>query len=336
VKARELVVMSWAGGWGRALWSAVSEPFAKATGVSVRHAIHVGLKLPEALTAALSAGERAPYDVVWCNGVPAVLAARAGWCDAFTPDEVPPLRELVSRARPEQDPAASRGAWSTVFPYVVQYVLTYRVAAYPEGPPASWSALLDPRHRERIALYPGGNGFYPVAQIMGGGSLADIPHDMRACWRYVERLRPQVGTLDYSIGMGDLLRDGRLDLCFRALTNALAFREDGIDVDWTAPREGVPDTVDALWIPRGLPDDTASLAREYIAFALSREVQEAWAHALGVLPVHRDARAPQDRIGRAHMPRSAAETAGVLHVPDGLKVSHEAAWEARFQAIVRG
>ena len=36
----ELVVMSWAGGWGKGLLEAVSMPFTKLTGIPVRHEIH--------------------------------------------------------------------------------------------------------------------------------------------------------------------------------------------------------------------------------------------------------------------------------------------------------
>lgn len=326
---RPLVVMSWGGGWGRALRKAVSDPFTAQTGITVRHEHHVGLTLPAKLTDALGRGERPPFDVVWCNATPAMRLGQAGLCEPLTEADVPNLAFLHSRARPE-----GFDHWPAVMAYVVFYVLTYRRAAFPDAPPESWEVLLDPRHRNKIALYPGGNGFYPVAQVLGGGRVRDIPHDMDACWRFVQRLAPQIGALDYSIGMGEVLRRGDLDLCFRALPNALAFREEGIDVSWAAPREGIPDTMDAFLVPRYLPPETALWAKRYIDFALSRAVQERWCEMLGVVPSRRDV--PVPRAVREHpgMAGVLDGEGGLLHVPERVKLEHQDAWERRFDRLL--
>jgi hypothetical protein len=44
-------------------------------------------------------------------------------------------------------------------------------AAFPWGPPDSWEVMLDPALEGRVSLYPGGKGFFPIAQVAGGGSL---------------------------------------------------------------------------------------------------------------------------------------------------------------------
>jgi putative spermidine/putrescine transport system substrate-binding protein len=320
-----LSVLSWAGGWGAALRAAVSDPFERETGVRVEHATHVGLKLPEGLCSALAGGARPPVDVVWCNSVPALRAARAGWCTPFDEARMPELGELRPRARP---PDGARRY--VVHPYVVYYVLAFHEHAFPDGPPESWSVLLEPRHRGRVALYPGGNGFYPIAQVLGGGRVQDIPHAMTACWSFLRRLRPQVGEVEYSIGMEERLRRRELDLCFRALTNALAFRAAGVAVDFSVPAEGTTDTVDALWVPRGMDGVTRDLAMRYIAFALRREVQEEWCERLGAMPVHPAAAVPSV-LRRADLPTHADDHRGILHVAERLKVEHEAEWESRFR-----
>lgn len=326
----ELTVMSWAGRWGRSLSEAVSRPFTAETGIPVRHRTNIGLKLPADLTAALGRGERPPVDVVWCNGVPAIRAARAGWCEPLDADEA--MGERLLELHPRALPRVGRGA-AVVMPYVVHYVLVYRKELF-AAPPASWEVLMEPRFREKLALYPGGNGFYPVAQLLGGGSVADIPGPMEACWRYLRRLRPQIGTLDYSIGMAQLLGERKLDLCFRALTNALGFLEEGQDVGWAAPREGITDTADALWLPRGLPREVAAAARRYVAYALSAEVQERWCGRMGVLPMHPRAALPSVFRDDKTLPQSADDLGRVLYVPEAVKADHEESWEARFREAV--
>lgn len=324
-----LVVMSWGGGWGRALRKAVSDPFTEQTGIAVHHEHHVGLALPATLINALQRRERPPFDVVWCNAVPAMRLGHAGLCEPLTEEEVPNLAFLHPKAKPE-----GFDGWPVVMAYMVFYVLAYRRAAFPGAPPESWEVLLDPRHRNRIALYPGGNGFYPVAQVLGGGRVRDIPDDMEACWRFVRQLAPQIGALDYSIGMGEVLRRGELDMCFRALPNALAFRDEGLDVSWAAPREGVPDTMDAFLVPHCVPPDTARWAKRYIDFALSRAVQERWCEMLGVLPIRRDL--PASRVVREHpgMTGLLDDEAGLLHVPERIKLAHEEAWAQQFNRIL--
>ena len=329
--------MSWGGGWGRGLQKAVSEPFSARTGIRVRHEPHVGLPLPERLLGALRAGRRPPFDVVWSNAVPAMKAGLERLSDPLTTEDVPNLAALHPRARPEtaqEQTSETDDGWPLVLAYVVHYVLAYRRAAFPAGEPESWDVLLDARHRGKIALYPGGNGFFPLAQVLGGGAVDDIPGNMDLCWRYLHRLAPQIGTLDYSIGMGEMLRRGDLDICFRALPNALAFREDGLDVGWAAPREGIPDTADALWVPRHLPAHVAYWAKRYVDFALSRPVQEHWCELLGVIPMHAEAAPPRVLRERAGVPVSLDATAGVLHVPELVKLAHEQAWTRRFNQIL--
>jgi len=322
---RPLRVLSWAGAWGEALREGVSRPFQDAAHVLVEAVPHVGLRLPEALVRALETHGEPPVDVVWCNTSPALRAARRGWCEPL--GGMPVLGELADRARaPELD------GWPIAQMYVVHYVLVYRRAQY-ETPPDSWRVLERADHAGRVVLYPGGNGFYPVAQVMGGGVVSEIPHNMEGCWSTVRRIRPQLGARSYSISLPEVIRRGEIDLCYRALPNVLAFQADGLDVDWTAPREGIADTTDAMWVPRGLPPEVMACARAYIQFALSAPVQDRWCKLLGALPLNRNARGRSPVFERAGMPDDPDDLDGILHVPEDVKATHEPAWEATFESL---
>jgi putative spermidine/putrescine transport system substrate-binding protein len=324
---RALRVLSWAGAWGRALEEAVSRPFTARTGIDVRHVRHVGLHLPDALTTALEAHLPPPVDVVWCNTAPAIRAAAQGHCAPL--DGLAPLSALLPRARPP-----GTDAWPFVQAYVVHYVFVYRREGHPRGLSSWRDALSSPRHAGRIVLYPGGKGFFPLAQLLGGGSPAGIPHDMSASWAALRELGPRLGGSDYSVGLAEPIRRGEIDLCYRALPNALGFVADGLDVDWAPPEEGVVDTTDALWVPRGVPEVTELAAREYVAFALSAEVQERWCALLGALPVHPAAAAPEVFRARG-LPRRADDMRGVLHVPPEIEARFELDWARRFDDAVR-
>lgn len=323
-----LRVQSWLGGWGAALRGSVCEPFERETGVRVEQVPHVGLKLPAALSEALQTQARPPVDVVWSNAVPALRAERAG----HTLPLALPSEDLYARAFAGRAPSPDV---SVVHPYVVYYVLVYREAAFEHGPPDSWRVLLDPRHRRKVALYPGGNGFYPIAQRLGGGTMRDYPHELDACWRFIRELAPQLGELEYSIGMEERLRSGALDLCFRALTNALAFQAAGLPVGFSVPHEGTTDTLDAFWIPRGVPERTHELAQRFVAFALRPDIQTAFCRALGAMPVHRQAEVPVLLRRCPRLPQNADDQRGMLSVCELQKSEHEPHLEATFQEILR-
>jgi putative spermidine/putrescine transport system substrate-binding protein len=323
---RPLRVLSWAGAWGAALRAGVSRPFEDATGIEVDAVRHIGLRLPDALDRALEARGEPPVDVVWCNTAPALRAAGLGWCEPL--EGAPVLDELADRAR-----HAHLDGWPIVQTYVTHYVLVYRCCLYPVRPPESWTVLERADHAGRVVLYPGGNGFYPVAQALGGGVPSEIPDNMAACWATVRRLRAQLGVPRYSIGLHEVIRRGEIDLCYRALPNVLAFQADGLQVGWTAPREGIADTTDAMWVPRGLAPAVLACARAYIWFALSARVQEHWCKLLGTLPMNRNARERSAAFERAGMPRDADVLDGILYVPEHIKATHEPEWEATFETL---
>jgi putative spermidine/putrescine transport system substrate-binding protein len=327
-KPNELVVMSWAGQWGKGLLEAVSIPFTQITGILVRQEINIGLKLPTTLLESLENGSRPPFDLIWSNSVPAMRMALRGWSISLDEHTVPNLTALGQRAQPTGLPG-----WPLVFPYIVHYVMVYRNAAFPNRRPESWEVMLEPRFRGKIAMYPGGNGFYPIAQVLGGGFTADIPRDMTSCWNYFRKLRPQVGRLDYSIRMGELIRSGDLDICFRTLPNAIAFRQEGLDVSWAFPDEGIADTVDALWIPRNVPEDTVYWSKRYIDFALSCEVQQNWCGMMGVMPLHSRAVLPDVFQDEPCLPKSPNDLSRILYVPEVIKMQHESSWETKFNEI---
>ncbi|MEX3613670.1 MAG: extracellular solute-binding protein [Burkholderia gladioli] len=322
-----LKILSWRGRWGLAFQETVLAPFTAETGIAVEPVHHIGLRLPAALRGALAQGARPTVDVVWSNTAPALRASRHGWCAPLT--GIDALADLHARANLPED-----GEPTIAQAYVVPYVLVYRRACYPDGPPRSWRALFDTRHAGKVVMYPGGNGFYPIAQQLGGGSVAEIPDRMAPCWSTVAELAPLLGRPDYSIGMETQLARGDIDLCLRALPNALAFMAAGLEVDWTVPEEGTTDTTDALWIPRGLAPEVEARARAFIAFALSPRVQQRWCEALGALPMNRLATPSPAIVSHPRLPRDADDHQAVLFVPESVKARFESHWESNFDALL--
>src|ERR1700730_6956761 len=107
----------------------------------------------------------------------------------------------------------------------------------------------------------------------------------------------------------------------------------GAAVSWTVPEEGTTDTLDALWIPQGVPESMIAPAMRYIDFALRPDIQQDWCSRLGVLPVHSDGTTPGLRKNCAQLPDTADDLRGILYVPERVKALHQLSWEQQFQNI---
>ncbi len=179
-KPDHLVVRTWPLGmlWGWALKHHVSEPFTEKTGIPVAHIEYTSVDPPPDLVRDLQRNRRPLCDVLYGNTIPLIHLARAGHCAPLMEEEFPVLKHLNGRARPA---AEGLEGWPLVIVYDVRYAMMVRDAAFPDGPPQSWNAMLDPTSKGRISLYPGGKGFFPIAQVMGGGTLDAIPGNMEPC-----------------------------------------------------------------------------------------------------------------------------------------------------------
>ena len=134
--------------------------------------------------------------------------------------------------------------------YSYVYVMAYRDEAFPGGAPDSWQVLLDPKFKGRIALYDDGIGFHPVAEILGGGTMADIPANMQPAWDFLAKLKQQSPLLGEDPDFTTWFQNGEIDVACTILSNARAARQNGIAVSWTVPKEGPRSTPTGCGSPR--------------------------------------------------------------------------------------
>jgi putative spermidine/putrescine transport system substrate-binding protein len=334
-KPDRLTVMTWplTSLWGQALKECVSDIFSYETGIPVGHIEFTSVDLPPGLTEALENGRRPPCEVVYCNTIPAIHLARAGRTDPLEEETFPALKEVDIRARPA---AEGLVGWPFVIAYDVRYVMMYREAAFPQGPPPSWNVMLDPAFRGRVSLYPGGKGFFPVAQVMGGGTLEDIPSNMGPCWNFLKALRPQVQVMGFNKTMTEYVKRGEIDIHFTVLTNIMQWKDQGYGVFWHVPNEGASVGDDALFVPAGLEDNVSYWAKQYVATALREDVQRKWCGQLGLCPVRRDIPRPERFAGDHAYPDGPDDFSNALFVPNAVVEKYEhGPWRREFEKIFR-
>lgn len=310
-----LKVLSWQGRWGSAFWRCVAEPFSAHFGIEIEIVPHVGLSLPDPLP---------QVDLVWCNTIAAHKAASLGQILPSSPRIKDACAALSTRSLGALD--------GIVHTYSIPYVLVYnheRVTSF-----ESWQDLLKPEYCGKIAFYPGGNGFFPIAQVTGGGCLEEMPDNMTPCWCFLEKVVPQLGSLDYSIGMEKLFEQEKILLAFRALTNALAFAKAGLPVSWMIPKEGTCVTEDGFFIPKDTAEPQVALAEALIQFALTPSVQTQWCRVLGAIPMNLSAQMPELLVHHPLLPSEPEAMDKVLCLPKDVELHYTSEWEEKFSQLI--
>ena len=328
-KPAEIIVRAWGGVWVESLDRGVSQSFTAATGIPVRHDLTEDNELQPRIWAAVDQGRTPPIHVNWDTTTNATKSALRGVTEDLS--DLANLDGLLPLAKP-----VGLDGYPMVNTYSYVYVLAYRDEVFPDGPPDSWNVMLEPRMRGRVALYDDGIGFHPVAQVLGGGTLADIPDDMEPAWAWLTELRQQEPLLGEDPDFTAWFQNGEIDVACTIISNARAAKQNGIPVSWTVPAEGCKVDTDALWVPRGLPDNELYWAKEYVNHALSAQAQEAWCNGLGLPPVRPGLTPPPDLAGDPAYPTRPEDFARLISVPTPILVEHESDWVARFNEIMQG
>ena len=328
-KPEEIIVRAWGGVWVESLDTGVSQPFTDTTGIAVRHDLTEDNEIRPRIWAAVDQARVPPIHINWDTTTNATKSALRGVTEDLS--DLPNLDGLLPAAQP-----VGFDGYPIVNTYSYVYVMAYREEAFPEGPPTSWNVMLEDRFRGRVALYDDGIGFHPVAVILGGGSMDDIPDNMEPAWDWLRRLKEQEPLLGEDPDFTTWFQNGEIDVACTIISNARAAKQNGIPVSWTVPEEGAKVDTDGLWIPKGLPENELYWAKEYINYALSAEAMEPWCNSLGLPPTRPGLTPPEDLAGDPAYPSSEDDFARLISVPTPVLVEHEADWFAAFNEIMQG
>ncbi len=328
-KPAELIVRAWGGVWQEAIDKGVSQPFSERTGIAIRYDLTEDNELRPKIWAAVDQGRTPPVHVNWDTTTNATKSALRGVSEDL--GGLPNLEGLLPVARP-----VGLDGWPLVNVYSYAYILAYAEEAFSGAAPESWHALLDPAHRRRVAIYDDGIGLFAPAQVAMGGKFEDIPDNMEPCWKFFRKLKDNEPLLGEDPDFTNWFQNGEIDLACTIISNAREAKQNGIAVSWTVPKEGATLDTDALWIPRGLPENELYWAKEYVNFALSPEAQQAWCNALGLPPVRPGLEPPADLVGDIAYPASEEDLARFLRIPTPVLVEHESEWFERVNEIMQG
>src|SRR5699024_908135 len=205
-----------------------------------------------------------------------------------------------------------------------------------EGPPDSWRVILDPKYKGRIAMYDDGIGFFGVAQLLGGGTIDEMPEKMAPTWETFRKLADNEPLLGEDPDLQQWFQNGEIDLACTIISNARAARKNGIPVAWTVPKEGASLHSDALWVPKSMPDNVTYWAKQYVNFALAPGPLETWANGLGLPPARPGLNVPEDLRGQLAYPNKPSEVKQLIRIPSTVLARNSAKWFRKFYTIMQG
>lgn len=246
-------------------------------GVKVEHFRQPGEELLATLELELRA-KSPKADVVGLNSASlAVLQKRHGAIAPYAPKDIDRVRAEV------------RDAQNLVIPafiniYLIHYN-TKRVTA--ADAPQSWSALLDPRWKNAIAMADPASSqsvhsfVWFITEYLGKSDPANYG------WNYFKRLGANGVHLESSHGtIRDLTVSGERPVAVQLLANAQTAANRGEPASPVWPREGVPGEVSAFALLKDAKN--ADAGRKWLDFVVSLDGQALMPASLGGAPVRND------------------------------------------------
>lgn len=326
-KPTELIVRSWDGNWKDGIEKGVAEGFSDATGIKISFDTTFHEEMKSKIWAAQAQGRVPPVNVNWDISATAVESALRGACVDL--GDLSNLGGMTDIAVPS---GVDGVPYVNVYQYV--YALTYRGAAFPEGPPASWGVMLEPRFKGRVAIYGSGNGIIQASPLAGGGSGADIPSNMQVGWDWLKKLKANEPLLGKDPDFTKWFQSGEIDVACTILTNAVSIKKEGMDVAWTVPKEGAYVGTDCLWVPTGMSESETYWAKEFVNYALTKEAQHRWCNLLGLPGTVKGFEPPAEFLGDPAYPSTQAHFDNLLSIPDIVKSQNWSNWQRMFREIM--
>jgi putative spermidine/putrescine transport system substrate-binding protein len=224
----------------------------------------------------INANGGADFDVFAVNTAEMVRYRDAGLLAPINPEHVPNLRQQLSRFRESQQMPAifSRGQRYAV-PYTyAEMGLIYDRKTFPT-PPDSIKALWDARWKGRVLAYDGATHNFSLAALKAGNRRPFRIDDNQWSALSAELIALRRNVLGFYTQLDDSLaqyRSGGAVLMFAnyGTQQVHLFREAGLDVGYSIPREGALAWLDCWVITTASRQRT--LAEQWINYTLEAEV----------------------------------------------------------------
>lgn len=274
---KEIVVMTYGGVWGDSFKNNIAEPFTKKTGIKVN--IVTQLTNRDGLTKLMAQKENPQIDVWTADDATHALAAERGLLTSLSEKAIPNL--ALSKHKGTETSAV----WYTFIPGIF-----YRSDKVPFEP-KTWEDLWDGRLKGKVAVpetvYTSAR-FMVVVSLINGGS----EKNMDPCFSKLASLKPNIAMF-YRTDAESIkfLESGEATVCAMGLLpNVYKLLEKDSPYRFVVPPKPQLIIFNNMALVKGRDP---KLGSELINYMLSVEAQEAHCSAIGLIPVNKNAKAPE-------------------------------------------
>lgn len=272
----QITVQMWGTTWANPM-KRLSEAFTKETGITVNYETQTSAG--EGLVKLQAARARRDIDVWFTTASVAERAAQDTELFIKLPyDRIPNAKTLNENERHERFVADAAYAIVVIYrPDLVEKTIT------------SWKDLWDPAFKGKIAV-PNMQMFQGrmllLCASIGGGDEKNIDKGFEC----LTSLKPSVALFYSSDHQARrMLGQGEVFAMVGSTTHAKGLLDQGVKVRIAAPRP-TPLDYDGCMV---INNDRQEMAVKYVNYVLRKDVQEEIASGRGVMPVNREARAPE-------------------------------------------
>jgi putative spermidine/putrescine transport system substrate-binding protein len=278
--AREIVLATWGGSWGKAIAEQAIAPFEKATGVTVRVISGVSLANIQMIAAQRAAPK---IDLLMSTSLDAANAYEDGLLAPIDAREVPALGGLPESGLRKDKGGSVMFAGTWVYPYGIVY-RTDKV----KNDIKCWKDLWRPDLKNRVGVsspkYMNGY-FLLMANKLAGGNEADVAPGLNMVKTMGSNL---VAVVDDSAGQQRLLGQGEVWAVPMVSSAAYKLIDEGVPAKFVVPCEGAPAGMDVIALVKNGPN--AADAKKFIDFYLKPETIAGVTRELKITPVNRNAK----------------------------------------------
>ncbi|MGD9944384.1 MAG: extracellular solute-binding protein [Burkholderiaceae bacterium] len=312
--AREIVLATWGGTWGKAIAEQAIAPFEKATGVKVRVISGVSLANIQ-MVAAQRASPK--IDLVMATTQDATVAYEDGLFAPLNPAEIPSLATLPDAGVRRDSSGAAMFAGMWVYPYGIVY-RTDRV----KNDIKCWKDLWRPDLKNRVGVSSPKymNGFFLLmANKIAGGNEADVSAGLNL----IKTMGPNlVAVIDDSAGQQRLLAQEEVWAVPMISSAAYKMIDEGVPARFVVPCEGSPAGMDVIAQVKNGPN--AADAKRFIDFYLKPETIANVTRELKITPVNRNAKLTAEH---AKYTLSDADFARLVSFSERAAANNRARWQ---------
>ena len=253
--------------------------FTKQTGIKV---VYLAGSADKTFAQVQASASRPDIDVLWSNPTTHLRAKQLKLLEKIDPAQVPNAASVFPKFRDPDEIGIGMG--------VNVFGLTYnrKIIAEKKIPiPGSWDDLWHPSYKGHVALYNIDLAFTSFWLPALAKSMGTSTDKMDSVFSRLATLKPNLVAIPTNTAeMSTLFQQGAVWLAVNTNARTYQMRDEGMDVEWVAPKEGAVEFMNYLDPVKNAPHPKA--AQALINYLLSPQAQKVLAEKMYFGPVIKD------------------------------------------------